>query len=81
MGLVGETTTVVDPNFEITVVTTKTTSGLLAILTRASAEMEGRIRVLPSAVLGKDFSREDYEAKGWKQVPVPKIFEPELVGV
>ncbi len=78
---IGETTTVVDPNFEVTVVTTKTTSGLLAILTRASAEMEGRIRVLPSAVLAEHFSTEAYETKGWKKVPVPRISEPEFIGV
>ncbi len=76
----GEATPVIDPNFEVTVVTTKTISGLLAILTHASAEMEGRIRVLPSAVLAEHFSKEAYEAKGWRQIPIPNISEPELVG-
>ncbi|MEX1124270.1 MAG: hypothetical protein WEE53_01270 [Acidimicrobiia bacterium] len=78
---IGETTPVVDPNFEVTVVTAKTVPGLLTVLTRASAEMDGPIRVLPSAVLSEDFSSETYEKKGWKRVPVPNLSEPELIGV
>lgn len=78
---IGETTPVVDPNFEVTVVTEKTVPGLLSVLTRASAEMEGRIRVLPKAILVDEFSSEDYRSTGWKRVPVPKLNEPELAGV
>jgi hypothetical protein len=77
----GETTPVIDPNFEVAVVTSKTVPGLLTVLTRASAEMDGPIRVLPSAILASDFSSEGYEAKGWKRVPVPNLSEPELLGV
>lgn len=77
----GETTTIVDPNFEVTVISDKTIPGLLAILTRASAEMEHPVRVLPAAKLAEHFPVEVYEAKGWKQVPIPSISEPELLGV
>ena len=77
----GETTLIVEPNFEVTVVTNQTVPGLLAILTRASAEMEQPIRVLPSALLSAQFSSESYEAKGWRRVPVPNLSEPELVGI
>lgn len=77
----GEPTPVIEPNFEVTVVTNKTTPGLLAVLTRASAEMEGRFRVVPSASLSEHFFGETYEAKGRKRVPVPNLSEPELIGV
>lgn len=78
---IGETTPIVDPNFEVAVVTAETVPGLLSTLTRASAEMEGRIRVLPSAVLEDEFQPESYEASGWKRVPVPDLSQPELLGV
>ena len=77
----GEPTTIVDPNFEVTVVTEKSIPGLLSILTRASAEMEQPVRVLPAAKLAEHFPIETYEAKGWKRVPIPSISEPELLGV
>jgi hypothetical protein len=77
----GEPTTIVDPNFEVTVVTKRTIPGLLTVLTRASAEMESPVRVLPSATLANQFSSEWYKEKGWKRVPVPSISEPELVGI
>lgn len=77
----GETTTIVDPNFEVTVVTEKMIPGLLTVLTRASAEMEQPVRVLPAARLAEHFPTESYERAGWKRVPIPSISEPELLGV
>lgn len=76
-----ETTTIVDPTFEVTVVTDKTIPGLLTILTRASAQMEHPVSVLPAAKLAEHFPVEVYEANGWKRVPIPSISEPDLVGV
>lgn len=77
----GETTEIVDPNFEVTVVTERIVPGLLSVLTRASADMERPVRVLPAAKLSEHFPSEIYEAKGWKRVPIPSISEPELAGI
>jgi hypothetical protein len=77
----GEATPVIDPNFEVRVVVEDTTPGLLAVLTRASAEMEEPVRVLPSARLASDFSADAHLGAGWKQVAIPQIPEPELLGV
>ncbi len=77
----GETTPVIDPNFEVRIVVEDTVPGLLAVLTRASAEMEKPVRVLPSARLASDFSSESHGAGGWKQIAIPQIPEPELLSV
>lgn len=65
----GETTTIVDPNFEVIVITDKTIPGLLTILTRASAEMEHPVRVLPAAKLAEHFPSRSTRLKAGRRFP------------